>query len=224
MESFHVHDGADCHKEAKLKLCSVAAPSITQQMSKAAAKNAAENRCMLLKTISSLRFLLRQGLAIRVHKEEEGNLFQLLSLRIEVDPRLAKWLKEKNYLSHDITNEIITLLGNNLLREILRNIREATWFSIQAETFQIMSSYQCPFAGLARHEIHEDFIRLVHVPNITSSMLTSAIKDVLIRCALPLTQCRGQSYDDDANMMGHLNVKYNHKRKERFQFSALPIA
>ena len=68
-----------------------------------------------------------------------------------------------------------------------------------------MSNYQCLFAGLARHEIHEDFIGLVHVPNITSPMLTSAIKDVLIHCALPLTQCGGQSYDGAANMMGHLN-------------------
>jgi len=34
-------------------------------------------------------------------------------------------------------------------------------------------------------------------------MLTSAIKNVLINCALPLTQCRGQFYDGAANMMGH---------------------
>ena len=67
------------------QMCSVSAPSITQQLSKAAAKNAAENRRVLLKTISSLR-LLRQGLSIRGHKEEEGNLFQLLSLRIADDP------------------------------------------------------------------------------------------------------------------------------------------
>ena len=142
MERFHVHDGADCHKEAKLKMCSMGAPSITQQLSKAAAKNAAENRCMLLKTISSLRFLLRQGLPIRGHKEEEGNLFQLLSLRIEDDPQLAKWLKEKNYLSHDITNEIITLLGNEILREILRDIREASWFSIQADETTDISNHE----------------------------------------------------------------------------------
>ena len=60
---------------------------------------------------------------------------------------------------------------------------------MKPRTFLIMSSYQCPFAGLARHEILEDFIGLVHVPNITSPMLTSAIKDVLIHFALPLTRC-----------------------------------
>lgn len=31
-----------------------------------------------------------------------------------------------------------------------------------------------------------------------------AIKDILVRCALPLAQCRGQGYDGASNMMGHL--------------------
>ena len=31
-----------------------------------------------------------------------------------------------------------------------------------------------------------------------------SIKDVLVRCALPLAQCRGQGYHGALNMMGHL--------------------
>ena len=46
-------------------------------------KNHAENRDLLMKQLSSLQFLLRQGLAIRGHKETEGNLIQLLELRSE---------------------------------------------------------------------------------------------------------------------------------------------
>ena len=42
------------------------------------------------------------------------------------------------------------------------------------------------------------------MPNITASVLTVAIKDILIRCSLPLVQCRGQAYDGAANMLGHL--------------------
>ena len=51
------------------------------------------------------------------------------------------------------------------------------------------------------YDVREDFIELVH---ITSATLTSAIKDVLVRCILPLSNCRGQSYDGASNMMGHL--------------------
>ena len=54
------------------------------------------------------------------------------------------------------------------------------------------------------YDVHENFLRLVHVPSTTSVTLTAAIKDVLIRCILPLSYCRGQSYDGATNMMGHL--------------------
>ena len=32
-----------------------------------------------------------------------------------------------------------------------------------------------------------------------------AIKDILIRCCLPLSQCRGQAFDGAANMSGVRN-------------------
>lgn len=45
---------------------------------------------------------------------------------------------------------------------------------------------------------------MIHVPSTTSATLTAAIKDVLVRCILPLSNCRGQAYDGATNMMGHL--------------------
>ena len=44
----------------------------------------------------------------------------------------------------------------------------------------------------------------MYVPRTTADTLTAAIKDVLIRCSLPLAQCRGQGYDGASNTMGHL--------------------
>ena len=44
----------------------------------------------------------------------------------------------------------------------------------------------------------------MHVPRTTSDTLTTAIKDVLVSCALPLSQYRGQEYNGASNMMGHL--------------------
>ena len=54
------------------------------------------------------------------------------------------------------------------------------------------------------YEVGEDFIGPVHVPHITASVLTVAIKDVLLHRSLLLVQCKGQGYDRAANMMGHL--------------------
>lgn len=42
---------------------------------------------------------------------------------------------------------------------------------------------------------------MMHIPSTT---LTATIKDVLICCILPLSNCREQAYDGAANMMGHL--------------------
>ncbi len=101
-------------------------------------------------------------------------------------------------------------MGNTLLRQILRRINESTpWYAIVAdETADITNKEQLALSTrwvASDYNIHEDFTGLVHVPRITVDVITSAIKDILIRCTLPLSQCRGQAYDGAANMMGHLN-------------------
>ena len=55
------------------------------------------------------------------------------------------------------------------------------------------------------YEIHEEPL-LIQVPKTDSETLTNAIKDVLIRCMLPLSQCRGQAYDGASNMSGRLKA------------------
>ena len=85
VECFKVYEKADCHKEATNQTLFANNPTIVKKLSAQAAKPEAENRCMLLKPISSLNFLLRPGLAFRGHKETEKNLVQLLFLRGEDD-------------------------------------------------------------------------------------------------------------------------------------------
>ena len=50
------------------------------------------------------------------------------------------------------------------------------------------NSYQYQSVGLVMA------MKSMNVPRTTTDTLTAAIKDVLIHCALPLTQCRGQGY------------------------------
>ena len=111
-------------------------------------------------------------------------------------------------MSHDIINEVITIFGKELLCQLLDNIRKATWFAILAdETTDITNCEQLSISicwVTENYVIHEDFIDLVHVPRITSSVVTEALKDILIQCSLPLAQCRGKAYDGAANMMGHI--------------------
>ncbi len=47
---------------------------------------------MLLKIVSSIRYLTRQGLPLRDGSEEDGNFLQLLQLNGEDDAGLLKWM------------------------------------------------------------------------------------------------------------------------------------
>ena len=209
IERFHTHEASDLHREVMFKHHSLQEPTIIEQLSSSANKEKSENREMLLRVLSSLRYLLKQGLSIRGHSSDDGNLMQLLRLRGEDCPLLSKWIQKQQYLSPEIINELIKLMGNELLRQLLTRIREATWFSILAdETTDIANDEQLSLSirwVTKDYEIHEDFIGLVHVPRITSNVISAAIKDILIRCSLPISQCRGQGYDGASNMMGHLN-------------------
>ena len=126
-------------------------------------------------------------------------------------------------MSPIIANEMIKLMGNTLLRQILRQINESTlWYAIMAdETANITNKEQLSLSirwFASDYNIHEDFISLVHVSRITVDVITSAIEDILIRCTLPLSQCRGQVYDGASIMMGHLNgVAMQIRKEEHFR-------
>ena len=72
---------------------------------------------MLLKVLSTLRYLVRQGLAVRGHHDhDDGNLIQLLNCRSEDVASLRSWMLDRKYLSHDIINEVIEIMaGHGLL-------------------------------------------------------------------------------------------------------------
>lgn len=88
---------------------------------------------------------------------------------------------------------MISLMGNMLLHKLLACIREACWFSIIANETRDM----------------------------TSATLTAAIKDGLVCCILPLSNCQGQAYDGASNMMGHLRKVATTLQNE--QLSAIQV-
>ncbi|XP_046571823.1 zinc finger MYM-type protein 1-like [Haliotis rubra] len=92
---------------------------------------------------------------------------------------LPTWLSEKTYMSPAIVNEQSMLLGRAVRLKILERIKAAS--------------------------VHEDAIGLYEVPSTTSATLTEVLKDTLIRCDLPLSNCRGQGYDGASNFQDHVN-------------------
>ncbi len=208
-ERFSKHAQSDLHREAVLKIELSKQESVDTLMSNQVMAEQIEHRQMLLKQLSSLKYLLRQGLAIRGHEDLEGNLIQLLLLRSEDCAQLNTWIRERKYFSPPILNEQISLMALSALRALLVDISRAQWFSLIADEVTDVGNKE-QFTVCIRWVddefiIHEDPVELIHVPKTDSATLTSALKDCLIRLCLPITQCRGQAYDGASNMSGHLN-------------------
>lgn len=126
------------HKEAVLKLAAHASTTDVGAQLNAQHKEAQSlHQRMLLKLLSSIRFLASQGLALRGRHEDvdslDGNLYKLLLLRAEDCPELKPWVCRKEYTSPEIVNEILALMGNAVLRNILLDIKSSSWFSIIAD-------------------------------------------------------------------------------------------
>ena len=85
---------------------------------------------MLCIVLNSLKYLVRQGLAIRGHDDESGNLRQLSECRSADIKGLKSWISKKQYLSHDIIDEQIKIMAVYLLDKILVKIHKAQYFSI----------------------------------------------------------------------------------------------
>ena len=91
-----------------------------------------ENRKCLIKILETLQFLGRQGLALRGDKNDENsNFIQLLKLRSKDFVKLNQWLEKKtdNYTLHDIQNELLMLMANEILSGVVNQIR-GSYFSI----------------------------------------------------------------------------------------------
>ena len=124
LQRFRNHEKSDMHREAMEKLA--AKSSKTNVVAQLSAQHEADNffhRKMLLKLLSCIRYLARQGLPLRGHHEDpesfEGNLYQLLLLQAQDHPQMKTWLHKKEYISPEIVNELITMVGQTVLRQVL---------------------------------------------------------------------------------------------------------
>ena len=178
------------HKEAVLR--SVTLPKETkdvgEMLSQEYADEKKENRECLLKILSNIRFLARQGMALRGDgNESNSNFVQMMKLHGEDDSKLVKWMKKKTNktTSAEMQNKMLQVMALKILREIAENIRNSTFFSIMADETKDKSNYE-QIVIVIRHvdeklATHEEFIGLSMVDSIDAVTLTGVIKDCLLR-------------------------------------------
>ena len=186
-EKLCTHDNSGSHLEAKIKWCSLNNPSIKEQLSSQVAKIQCTRRTGLLIQLEAMRYLLRQGLPLRGHSEEEGNLPQLLVTwsRIGDNSALKNWIEEGKFYSHEIVNELITLMGQKVLRGILAKIKSCKpcWYSViadEATDVACNEQFNLSIRYVDDYGIHEDTVGLFALPNTTAETLSVVFLFVVI--------------------------------------------
>ena len=119
--------------------------------------------------IENLQCLSRQGLHFRGHNDCESNLNI---------PQLKEWLMKKKgkYVSHDMQNELRSILSHQLLNKLLVSIRN-TMFSLICDGYTDCSNKElltfCLRWVTDNLDVFENFMRFYESPDIESSTIVS---------------------------------------------------
>ena len=109
IEWFERHARLGLHKEAMLKVQYLKQPGINVHLKNKLLITLKTRRDNLFIMLSSLKYLLRQGLSIRGHEEINGNLIQLLLLQAKSNCSLQSFTNDRQYLSNEIINVCTSL-------------------------------------------------------------------------------------------------------------------
>lgn len=212
LDKFRIHERSSGHNFASLQLAQHKAPAVNTQLSLHCAQQQLQARNALLHIISSVRYLARQGVALRGHDSSNGNLVQLLRLRSEDCADIKTWMdsRYKDYTSWKIQNEILESLAHAIVRELCEEIRAANSFAIVVDGTSDIShceqeaiSVRYVDASLKPNEV---FLGFYHLDSGTDGQrMADMILDVLLRLNLPVSCLRGQTYDGGSNMAGKFN-------------------
>ena len=233
LQRFQDHEKSDMHEEATAKMA--ARSSGVNVLAQLSAHHEADNKFhqkMLSKLRSCIRYLARQGLPLRGHHEDtenfEGNLNQLLLLQAREDSQMMTWLRRREYISPEIVNELM-IMGQTILWQMLAEIKSTLWYAVIADEASDISHNEHMNITVRwvdnNYDIHEDTLGLVQLPDTKAATIFSVIKDVLTRCSLPLSQCRGQAFDGASNISGVRNgIQALVKREDRTLYVICPLS
>ena len=164
---------------------------------------------MLRRIISSIRFLARQGLALRGDgSDSSANLIQLLRLRAEDRPEIVEWLDRsaRKHTSPENQNEILEIMAHRVLRNILEDIHKSPFVAVMVdETTDKSNKEQLTLVirWVSKELIvSEEFLGLYCLSTANAQGIVNVMKDAFLRFQIPWTKLRGQCYDGCNTMAG----------------------
>ena len=141
---------------------------------------------MLQNIFTSIRYLGRQGLALRGHyitgddiggrDETDSNFIQLLKTRAEDNPCLLNWMKksQSKFTSPDIQNEFLTIMSLMILRKIVSELSGKLYAIMVDETTVLSNTEQmvlCIRYVNNDLKVHKEVIRLHSLESTSANMI-----------------------------------------------------
>ncbi|ODM86584.1 Zinc finger MYM-type protein 1 [Orchesella cincta] len=207
IEKCKKHESSNYHTTSLNKLAELQNVPIKQKLQTEALKVQETARLFLRKIITSVLFLAKQGLALRGNESDSGNFLALMDLRSEDVEGLSAWLqRSKSFTSWAIQNEVLRIASHSLLRQVMKKIENAKYYSVIVDETTDSSVKEQVSLNIRivdeDFEAQEYFMGLYETEDTTGNALYTRIIDALQRFNLSLENLRGQCYDGAANMSG----------------------
>ena len=178
-------------------------------------------KSVLERVVSVIQFIAERGLAFRGDNEllgspKNGNYLGILELIAQYDTFLADHLKahgnrgtgHANYLSSTIMEELICIMGEQVLKEIVSRVKTSKYYSISLDSTPDASHVDQLTLVLRYMENDgpvERFVTFMANRGHSAQEMLDALMGFLQEYELELTNCRGQSYDNASAMSGKYN-------------------
>ena len=157
-----------------------------------------------------------RGSSDKLFTPNNGKYLGLIELFAKFDPvmtehvnRILRGEIKDHYCGKNVANEFIELMAKEVDSEIILRIQKAKYFTIIADCTPDIShteqlSLTIRYVNLFedRVEVCESFLGFKPITDSTGEGLTQYIFDMLVEYKLELANCRGQGYDNGANMKG----------------------
>ena len=121
---------------------------------------------------------------------------------------MLKWLERKTnkYTSHEVQNELITLMATRILRSLSDKLQSSPFISIMIDETTDVTNQEQVTIVMRRiendFEVYEEFLGLYSVSSIDADHLFSVIKDCMLQFNFPLSKLQGQCYGGCSTMSG----------------------
>lgn len=176
-------------------------------------------RNVLKRVVAAIKCLASRGLPFRGDDEQfgsqqNGNYMMLLELIAQFDPFLAEHISRfgnkgsgsTSYLSKTTCDEFIKILGKKVQDKIVEEIKIVKYYSIIVDSSPDISHVD-QLSFIIRY-VKEDgvpverFLQFVENPGHKAENLENAILSTLESLGIDINDCRGQAYDNAANISG----------------------